>query len=129
MNIMDENVVDTQCRFLRKWRIKFRQIGLGVGKKGMKDSEIIVLLHDLNRPTFFTRDDDFFERNLCHASYCLVHTAVGKNEVAVFIHRFLGHPEFNTKAKRMGSVIRVSHAGLLVWCLHAEKPQRYQWPD
>jgi hypothetical protein len=95
----------------------------------MKDSEIISLLHDLTRPTFFTRDDDFFERNLRHARYCLVHTVVEKNEVAVFTRHLLRHPEFNTKARRMGSVIRVSHAGLLLWRLHAEKPQRFDWPD
>jgi len=95
----------------------------------MKDNEIISLLHDLTRPTFFTRDDDFFDRDLCHAGYCLVHTSVEKNEVAVFTHRLLRHPEFNTKAKRMGPVVRVSHAGLLVWRLHAEKTQRFDWPD
>lgn len=129
MNILDENVVETQCRLLRKWRIRFRQIGFGVGREGMKDIEIISLLHDLPRPTFLTRDDDFFERNLCHTGYCLVYTAVQKNEVAIFTRRLLKHPEFNTKAKRMGSVIKVSHAGLLVWRLHAEKPQRFNWPD
>ncbi len=129
MNILDENVIETQGRLLRKWRIRFRQIGFGIGKEGMKDSEIISLLHNLNRPTFFTRDDDFFERNLCHEGYCLVNTAVEKNEVAVFIRRLLRHPEFNTKAKRMGSVVRVSHARLLVWHLHAEKQQRFDWPD
>lgn len=129
MNILDENVVETQCRLLRKWRIRFLQIGFGLGSEGMKDNEIISLLHDLTRPMFFTRDDDFFDRNLCHAGYCLVHTSVEKNEVAVFTRRLLRHPKFNTKAKRMGSVVRVSHAGFLVWRLHAEKTQRFDWPD
>jgi hypothetical protein len=80
MNILDENVVETQCRFLRKWRIRFRQIGFGLGSEGMKDNEIISLLNDLTRPTFFTRDNDFFDRNLCHAGYCLVHTSVEKTK-------------------------------------------------
>jgi hypothetical protein len=95
----------------------------------MKDTEIISLLHDLTHPTFFTRDDDFFDRNLCHASYCLVYTSVEKNEVAVFMRRLLRHPEFNTKAKRMVSLVGVSHTGLLVWRLHARKTQRFDWPD
>jgi hypothetical protein len=129
MNILDENIVETQCRLLRKWRVRFRQIGFGIGREGMKDREIISLLHDQNRPTFFTRDDDFFDRNLCHTGYCLVHAAVEKNEVAVFIRRFLRHPRFNTRAKRMGSVVRFSHAGLLIWYLHADKPQRFEWID
>ena len=95
----------------------------------MKDREIVSLLHNQNRPTFFNRDDDFFDRSLCHPGYCLVNTAVEKNEVAVFIRRFLRHPRFNTKAKRMGSVVRISHTGLLIWYLHADKPQRFQWID
>ena len=129
MNVLDENVVETQCRLLGKWRISARQIGYGVGTAGMKDKEIISLLHGLPRPTFFTRDDDFYDRSLCHAGYCLVHMAVEKNEVAVFARRLLRHPQLNTKAKRMGCVIRVSHAGLLVWRRHAEEAQRLQWPD
>ena len=95
----------------------------------MKDIEIISLLHDLARPTFFTRDDDFFKRNLRHTGYCLVYTAVEKNEVAIFTRLLLKHPEFNTKAKRMGSVTKVSHPGLLVWRIDAEKPDRFDWPD
>ena len=39
MNILDENVIETQSRLLRKWRIRFRQIGFGVGKEGMKDMQ------------------------------------------------------------------------------------------
>lgn len=39
----------------------------------MKDDEIIPLLHGLNRPTFFTLDDDFFKPNLRHAQYCLIY--------------------------------------------------------
>lgn len=85
MNLLDENVVETQCRLLRKWRIRYRQIGVDVGRQGMKDKEIVALLHDLSDPTFFTRDDDFFERSLTHPGYCLVNTVVDKNEVAVFV--------------------------------------------
>ena len=58
MNILDENIIDNQCQLLRKWRISFRQVGFGAGRSGMKDKEIISLLHQFRRPTFFTRDDD-----------------------------------------------------------------------
>ena len=93
----------------------------------MQDSEIITLLHDLRQPTFFTRDDDFYDRKLSHAGYCLVHLAVRKEEVAVFVRRFLHHPEFNTKTKRMGSIIRISHAGLSVWRVHVDEQVRFEW--
>lgn len=129
MNILDENIIDNQCKLLKSWRIPFRQIGNDVGRQGLQDKEIISLLHGLRRPTFFTRDDDFYARKLCHPKYSLVYLAVKKEEAAVFIRRFLHFKEFETETKRMGSVIRVSHTGLWVWRLHAEKQIRFGWRD
>ena len=106
MNILDENIINNQCQLLRSWRIPFRQIGFRIGRQGLQDKGIISLLHTLRRPTFFTRDDDFYDCNLCHAGYCLVYLAVRKNEVAIFMRRLLHYKEFDTGAKRMGSVIR-----------------------
>jgi len=38
-----------------------KQIGIEIGHAGMKDrNEIIPLLHSLRRPTFLSRDDDFY---------------------------------------------------------------------
>ena len=127
MNILDENIIETQCQLLRKWRVRFRQLGYGVGRQGMQDSEIVTLLHDLRQPTFFTRDDDFYDRELRHTGYCLTYLDVRKEEVAVFVRRFLHHSEFNTKTKRMGSVVRVSHAGLSVWRVRLDEQVRFEW--
>ncbi len=127
MNILDENIIDNQRQLLRSWRISTRQIGHEVGRQGIKDKEIIPLLHQLRRPTFFTRDSDFYERNLCHTRYCLVYLAVEKNEAATFVRRLLRHREFDTQARRMGAVIRVSHVGLTVWRLYAEREIRFDW--
>jgi hypothetical protein len=41
----------------------------------------------------------------------------------------LPHPEFDTKAKRMGTVIRISRRGLSVWRLHAEEETFVDWPE
>ncbi|NHZ71724.1 MAG: hypothetical protein GWP17_01400 [Aquificales bacterium] len=127
MNVLDENIIDNQRRQLGSWRIRIHQIGFEVGRKGMKDREIIPFLHQLKQPTFFTRDDDFFERRLCHAGYCLVYLDVRKEEVATFVRRVLRQQVFKTKAKRMGKVIRASHVGLAVWNLHAEKEEHLGW--
>ncbi len=127
MNILDENISDSQRRQLNSWRIYVRQIGFEVGKKGMSDREIIPLLHQLSRPTFFTRDSDFYHPKLCHPSYCLVYLDVRKEEVAIFIRRFLRHKSFNTKAQRMGTVVRVSHTGLAAWQLYAEREDLIAW--
>jgi hypothetical protein len=97
----------------------------------MKDEEIIRLLLQLRSPTFFTLDFDFYQRNLCHTKYCLVCMDIEQNKTALFVRRLLRHKEFNTKAKRMGKVIRLSSVGLSVWQLHAERETHFDWhnPD
>jgi hypothetical protein len=127
MNIIDENIPESQRSLLRVWRSPVRQIGHEVGRKGMKDEEIIPLLHQLPRPTFFTRDRDFDDPNLRHADYCLVSLAVGQYEVASFIRRFFAHPSLNTYAKRMGKVVLVTHSGLTVWRTHRDTSERLPW--
>jgi hypothetical protein len=129
VNVLDENVPRNQRQILQSWRISIRQIGYDVGRKGMKDDEIIPFLHSLRRPTFFTRDLGFHDRSLCHTRYCLVCMAVGKYEAATFVRRLLRHPEFNTQARRMGTVIRISRAGLRVWRLHAEQEITLLWSN
>jgi len=127
VNILDENIPKNQRQLLERWRIHVRQIGVNVGRPGMQDDEIIPLLQRLSRPTFFTRDGDFYERRLCHARYSLVYMAVEKYEVAIFVRRLLHHPEFDTQAKRMGAVIRVSAAGLSLWRSHVENEVHFDW--
>jgi hypothetical protein len=100
---------------------------LNVGRAGMQDDEIIPLLLEQRRPTFFTRDEDFHDRQLCHAKYCIVYLAVDKYEVATFVRRFLRHPACNTQAKRLGTVIRISRAGLWIWQLRASRESSLAW--
>jgi predicted nuclease of predicted toxin-antitoxin system len=91
MNLLDENVPESQRRLLRSRRVSVRQVGLDVGRKGMKDDEIISLLHQSDRLTFFTLDADFYDRRLCHAAYCLVYLDVEDELIAETIRRFLRH--------------------------------------
>lgn len=127
MNVLDENIPDSQRQLLRSWRIQVSQIGHEVGRQGLKDEAIIPLLHKLRSVNFFTRDIGFYKRHLCHTDYCLVCLVVGQYEVASFIRRFLRHSAFNTRAKRMGKVIRLTHMGLQVWEPHAEKERHILW--
>jgi hypothetical protein len=121
MNVLDENVPDSQRALLRSKRIALRQIGQDLGQRGMKDDQIISLLHGLERPTFFTLDGDFYDRHLCHAGYCLVHLDVEEEMVAESIVRLLRNRELNTKAKRMGCVIRVAPRGLALWRIRQDQ--------
>jgi hypothetical protein len=129
MNILDENVLESQRQRLTVWHIPFRQIGYEVERKGMADDEIIPLLLTIRQPTFFTLDADFFKRSLCDARYGLVHLDVDESEAAAFIRRLLNHSEFNTHAKRMGVVVRVSHARIDVWRLGVMQEQRFAWEE
>ena len=53
---------------------------------------------------------------------------VGQYEVASFIRRFLRHPALNSRAKRMGKVVRVIQIGMRVWKLNVEHEARLTWP-
>jgi len=81
----------------------------------------------LRRPTFFTRDEDFYKPNLRHSGYCLVHLDVLPEEVAEYIRRFLRHPSFRTQAQRMGKVVRVRHSGLAWWETGAKVEHAVSW--
>lgn len=93
----------------------------------MTDEEIIPFLHKLDLTSFFTRDFDFYKRQYCHSNYCLVVLSVGQYEAASFIRRFLRHPHFDTKQKRMGNVIRVTHSGIQIWKKYIEKEEKLKW--
>jgi len=129
MNILDENIPKNQRQLLETWRIHIYQIGFNIGRRGMQDEEIIPFLHQLRRPTFFTRDEDFYEQRLCHGKYSLIYLAVEKYEAATFVRRVLRHPEFDTQAKRMGTVMRVSSASITFWQLHTAKETLLDWHE
>ncbi len=127
MIILDENVPESQAQLLRGWRIRALLIGRDISEKGIKDDRIAKFLLDQNRPTFFTRDEGFYDRKLCHASYCLVYLAVRPNESALFVRRVLRSSYFNMRAKRLGAVIRVSSAGMQAWRLREAREAFLPW--
>jgi hypothetical protein len=127
MNILDENVPESQRVLLQSKRVAVRQIGEDLGRKGMKDEGIIPLLHEQDRPTFFTLDGDFYDRRLRHAGYCLVHLDVEEELAAEYVRRLLRHRELNTKAKRMGCVIRAAPTGLVFWRSRQDQETRLPW--
>lgn len=127
MIVLDENILDGQRLLLEAWRFPARQIGVDIGRKDLKDNQIPVLLRGHRNATFFTRDADFYLPALRHRSYCLVVADVGQNEVATFIRRFLRHSDFDTQAKRMGKVVRISHAGIAFRGLQSHSEAHAIW--
>ena len=127
MIILDENIPESQWQLLRSWRIRALLIGRDLSEKGIKDDNLTGFLIQQHRPTFFTRDEGFYDRRICHSRYCLVYLAVRPNESASFVRRVLRHPRFNTRAQRLGAVIRVSSAGLQMWRLHETREDFVSW--
>jgi hypothetical protein len=128
MNILDENVLESQRQLLKAWRIRVKQIGHDIGSKGMEDREqVIPLLHSLRQPVLFTRDLGFFDRELCHRKYAIVCLAVRAQEAAECVRRFLRHPEFDTSAKRVGKVIRASDSGIRIWEMEVRDESFVDW--
>ena len=129
MIVLDENIPESQRERLLGQRLSVAQIGLDIGRQGMQDDEVIRLLCELRRPTFFTLDSDFYRRVLCHDRYCLVYLEADEDDVADFVRRVLRLREFNTQAKRVGAVIRASVSAYSYWRKRAQSQFRRTWPD
>jgi hypothetical protein len=89
MNLLDENISESQRRLLQGWRIRVRQT--------------CKLQHSLSRRRPY--------------------------EAASFIRRFLHHAALNTRAKRLGRVLLVTHGGIRLWQLNAAKEEALTWQD
>lgn len=128
MNILDENITRDQVDLLRAWKVRCRWMSGELSLQGMKDDNIIPFLLTVNRPTFFSRDSDFFGRDLIHARYCLVFLDAEVAEAAFFVRRVLKHPSLNTQALRMGKVIRAHAGGLELWSRGHGNSVTDTWP-
>jgi hypothetical protein len=128
MQVIDENLPASQRQLLRKWGIHFRVVGVDMAAPGTQDENLIPVLHRLAGPTFFTLDQHFFRADWAHGSHGLAWLDVADNEAAEFIRRFLRHPAFDTKAKRLGVVARVAAAGVRFWRKGNPHFQRVEWP-
>jgi hypothetical protein len=92
MIVLDENIRDSHADILRKEGIGSRKIGADLAWKGTTDLNIIPLLHRLKQPAFFTHDVDFWNPELFHAGYCIVHLAVKPPR------RCILHPAFSSSS-------------------------------
>ena len=128
MIILDHNIPEDQAQRLRRRRVRFRQIGFEVGRPEWDDQqEILRFLHATKQITFFTRDLGFFRASWRHANYCLVVLTVPVLETAHYVSNLLRHPRFNTRAKRIGKVIKVSTKNLTFWQIGRQRQSIAGW--
>jgi hypothetical protein len=112
--VLDENIVDGQRLLLEGWNVTARQVGLDVGRKGLRRRH--------NRTTISSsRDLGFYTPELRHQHYAIVVAAVGQYELAAFVRRFLHHPEFDTHASRAGKIMRIASSGIAWWQLRRQQ--------
>jgi len=127
--LLDENIVADERDKLLRWRIPFKQIGVEVCEKGIKDEQIIPFLLTLTFPTFFTQDQRFYKKHLCHDGYSIVLLDVKRYKAAAYLRRFLQHPVFRAKKQRRGLVLRLSIEGISFWTKKSEKEIHTFWSD
>lgn len=128
MIILDHDIPEHQAEILRWARLRPQQIGRDVGRPEWQDlEEILRYLHSGKSETFFTRDEGFFRRRLCHRNYCIVIVSTPVLETALYVKRFLRHKTFRTKKGRMGKVARLSPTWIVCWKTGREKLCRLSW--
>ena len=128
MIVLDQNIPTEERKKLDEWGIRTRKIGVDIGWAWMSDEgHIIPLLHSLRQPTFFTLDLGFYRRKFCHPNYCIVVLDISEIQVAEFVRRFMRHKDFNTKAKRMGRVVKITTDGIYWWEISATSEKKLRW--
>lgn len=88
----------------------------------IKDDAIPELLRQQNRATFVTiNEKDFWGKVTADNRYCIVCFALSDaraTEIPQSLRLLFRRPEFKTKAKRMGKVIRVTTKEFSYYTLH-----------
>lgn len=119
--VRDPLVRWTRARFLREIR----------PQEVIKDERVPAILRTLRGPTFVTIDNWFWDRRRRDAGYCIVYVALREDEqedVAKLLRRLFRHPEFRTRALRMGKVVRVSRERVVWWQRGDDRQHAADWP-
>jgi hypothetical protein len=126
--VLDHNIPRDQAEKLRHDRVHFRQIGYDVGRPEWGDQqELLRYLHRVRQPTLFTRDQGFLRRRHAHKNGCIVVIISLPKETALLIRRFLRHPQFRTKARRLGKVVELTVSEITWWEVNRINRQSLIW--
>ncbi len=132
---MSQLVLDEQLKMatllptLRKW-ITVERIQDLRPNELIPDERVPAILLTLRQPTFVTIDRDFWDRTLCHPDYGILYFPLQDEEqilVPDLLRALLRHPEFQTRADRMGKVARVSRSTIDFWQFPGQALQRVSW--
>jgi hypothetical protein len=129
--IFDEQINrETAIEPLRSWA-KIHRLKDVRPKEFIDDDRIPELLRTLNRPTFVTIDEGFWDRRLCDSHYCILYLAIRDNQqsqIPSLIRQVFHLSAFKNKAVRMGKVARISSASIEYWQLGNQSLHVLSWP-
>ncbi|MBI1930411.1 DUF5615 family PIN-like protein [Candidatus Poribacteria bacterium] len=108
--VLDENIIRPVREELERAGFKVEQISIEVGPtEHFTDEHVIYYLRNNKQRTFITRNvKHFYRRHLQHSNYSLLCVEAEAPQVGEIVRRVLRLPQFRTKAKRMGKIIRAS---------------------
>jgi hypothetical protein len=118
MIVFDENVHQQRLMDAVAGWYRGRVLSITTLRPGtlIKDEAIPSLLHHVRQPTFITTNvDDFWRRVPAHPRYSIVGVVLPHEQLHKMpdlLRRLFRLPEFKTKARRMGKVVRVSRRQL-----------------
>jgi hypothetical protein len=127
MILLDENLPRQFRQELLRHRIHALQVGYELSYRGVKDEQILPLLHRLHRATLFTRDLGLYRRELCHRSYCIVCLHVLEEHAPTYIRKALRHRLLNTRANRLGKIANVTTESMRFWSINDALEHRAAW--
>lgn len=125
-NVLDELTIKEVSEQLKRWRIATDKVGREFGQFGWSDEQIRGALIG-SRKTFHTRDKGYYKPIYRHSSYSLVFYDVRDDEMAYYIRRLLRHSLFNTHAKRLGKVIKVTSIHIEFWEVGRSGKVKVEW--
>lgn len=126
-HIFDENIPASAVQLIQQRVASVAQVGDTWGESGWLDVEQILPHLHRSRATFHTLDAGLFKRWYSHRDYCLVYYDVLEAELARWVLKFLRHRQFNTHAKRLGKVVKVSPSKLVYWEFHEPRIKEIPW--
>jgi hypothetical protein len=94
----------------------------------IKDDAIPALLRLQNQPTFVTINErDFWKKVVIDSHFCIVCftlSDIHAHNIPKLLRLLYNRPEFDTKTKRMGKVIRITAQGISYYTFNDKKARR-----
>jgi|GEM_PF-5439417 len=126
-HLLDEHVIARHAEEIQKKISSVNQIGVDWGEPGWDDIEQIIPHLHHSKTTFHTLDEDFFKRRLLHNDYCIVFYNIPIKNFVDSVLNFLHHPLFDSHAKRLGKIIKVSLNNIVYWDIVDHKIHETTW--